>query len=373
VTALTLTAFRNYSRLRLALDGRPVVLAGPNGAGKTNLLEAVSYLGTGRGLRGARLADVDARLGAAEAHPWAVAAALSGPFGPFEVGTGRDGEAAVSRRVVRLDGKPQSGPAALADRVPLLWLTPAQDRIFLDQPGARRRFLDRLVAVLDPAHAARVNEYERALRERARLLKEPGADAAWVGALERTMAETGIAVAAARLLAVEDLSRAAKDGIGPFPAAHLAAVGEAEEWLAGGPALDAEDRLAEALAGSRARDAEAGGAAHGPHRTDLVVSDAARGLAAANMSTGEQKSLLLSIVLAAARIQAEKHGFAPLLLLDEVSAHLDEAHRRALYAEVAALGAQAWMTGTDAGLFAGLEGRAQVFAVSDGKVEETAR
>ncbi len=369
VATLTLTAFRNYARLRLELDGGPVVLAGPNGAGKTNLLEAISYLGAGRGLRGARLGDVDRRA-AGETRSWAVAAVLDGPHGRFEVGTGRDGAAAVSRRLVRIDGKPRSGPAALADRVPVLWLTPAQDQLFLDQPAARRRFLDKLVAVLDPAHSTRISEYERALRARARLLKEPGADPDWLSALERTMAETGIAIAAARLLAVADLTRAAARGIGPFPAAAVAADGKAEDWLARCPALEAEDRLAGALAGSRARDAEAGGAAHGPHRTDMAVSHGESGLAAAAMSTGEQKSMLLSMVLGAARIQAEKRGFAPLLLLDEVSAHLDEDHRRALYAEVAALGAQAWMTGTDSTLFSTLGDSARFLRVADGCVDE---
>ncbi|MCZ6847828.1 MAG: DNA replication/repair protein RecF [Alphaproteobacteria bacterium] len=371
VVTLTLTAFRNYARLRLVLDGRPVVLAGPNGAGKTNILEAISYLGAGRGLRGARLGDVDQRREGAT-RPWAVAAVLDGPHGRFEVGTGRDGAAAVHRRLVRIDGKPRSGPAALADRVPVLWLTPDQDRLFLDQPAARRRFLDKLVAVLDPAHSTRINEYERALRERARLLKEPGADPDWLSALERTMAETGIAIAAARLLAVADLTRTAARGIGPFPAAVVAAVGKAEDWLARCPALEAEDRLAGALAGSRAQDAEAGGAAHGPHRTDMAVSHGESGLAAAALSTGEQKCLLLSIVLGAARIQAEKRGFAPLLLLDEVSAHLDEDHRRALYREVAALGAQAWMTGTDATLFSVLGEGARFLRIADGCVYDSA-
>lgn len=368
---LTLTGFRNYARLRLMLDGRPVVLVGPNGAGKTNILEAISYLGPGRGLRGARLGDVDRRADC-DAEPWAVAAVLEGPDGRFEVGTGRDGAGTASRRIVRIDGKPGSGPAALADRVPVLWLTPAQDRLFLDQPGARRRFLDKLVAVLDPTHATRINEYERALRERARLLKERAADADWLAALERTMAETGIAIAAARLLAVGDLSRAAARGIGPFPAAVVTAAGDAENWLIQQPALEAEDLLARALADSRARDAETGGAAHGPHRTDMAVAHGGSGLKASDLSTGEQKSLLLSIALAAARTQMEKRGFAPLLLLDEVSAHLDELHRGALYDEIAALGAQAWMTGTDRRLFSALGDGASFFRVVDGCVEQLA-
>jgi DNA replication and repair protein RecF len=370
IRALTLTAFRNYPRLRLVLDGRPVVLTGPNGAGKTNLLEAVSYLGAGRGLRGARLSDVDCRADGAEVRPWAVAAVLDAPAGTFEVGTGRDGAAATARRLVRIDSKPQSGPAALAARVPVLWLTPSQDRLFVESPSARRRFLDKLVAVGDPSHAARINEYERALRERARLLKTPGTDPAWLTALERTMAETGIAVAAARLIAVADLTRAAAGGIRPFPAAIVEADGEAEAWLGQGPALEAEDRLADALAASRMRDAETGGAGHGPHRTDLSVTEADSGRDAATLSTGEQKSLLLGIILAASRLQAERNGFAPLLLLDEVSAHLDSDRRRALHGEIAALGAQAWMTGTDTALFSDLGGLARLLRVEDGSVAE---
>ena len=376
VTELTLTAFRNYPRLRLDFDERPVVLMGPNGAGKTNLLEAVSFLGAGRGLRGARLADVDCRPASPSSGPrpgpWAVAAVLQGPHGRFEVGTGRDGDSTVSRRLVRVDGKSQAGPQALAEKVPMLWLTPAQDGLFLDRPSARRRFLDNLVAVLDPAHATRINEYQRALRERARLLREKGADPDWLSALERTMAESGIAVAAARCVAVDDLTRTAAAGCGLFPAAIVTAAGEAEEWLGECPALEAEDRLARALAGTRARDGEVGGAAHGPHRTDMAVTDGDKGLAAQSLSTGEQKTLLLSIVLGTARLQAEKRGIAPILLLDEVSAHLDGNYRRALHEEVAALGAQAWLSGTEAALFAGLEGTARMLNVTDGQVHETA-
>jgi DNA replication and repair protein RecF len=186
------------------------------------------------------------------------------------------------------------------------------------------------------------------------------------------MAETGIAIAAARRLALDDLTRTAAAGVGPFPAAIVTAEGEAEDWLGTCPALEAEERLAAALAESRARDAEVGGAAHGPHRTDMIVTHAGRGVLAQSMSTGEQKALLLSIVLGAARLQAEKRGFAPILLMDEVSAHLDENYRRALYEEVAALGAQAWLTGTDAGLFAALNGAARIITVTDGRVEETA-
>ncbi len=378
---VTLTAFRNYARLRLDLDGRPVALFGPNGAGKTNLLEAISLLGAGRGLRGARLAEIDHRPAAeAEApRPWAVAARLTGPEGAFDVGTGRDLDSSVSRRMVRIDGRPESGPAALAARVPLLWLTPAQDRLFLDLPGARRRFLDGLVAVLDPAHVQRLAAYERALRERARLLRgdasgpsrngagrSSGVDPAWLAALERGMAENGVAIAAARRQVARDLSQAAALGVGPFPAALLGVEGDVESWLEEGPALDAEDRLACELDRSRGRDAETGGAACGPHRSDLRVVHAGRRLAAAEMSTGEQKTLLLSIILAAARLQAKAQGFAPLLLLDEVAAHLDSRHREGLYEEIAALGIQAFMTGTDPVLFAPLGAHAARIEVQSG-------
>jgi DNA replication and repair protein RecF len=373
VTGLTLTAFRNYERMRLDLDGRPVVLTGSNGAGKTNILEAISFLGAGRGLRSARLIEVDRQVSGASIAPWAVAAVLENPMGRFEVGTGRDGQSLASRRIVRIDGKPQSGPAALAERVPVLWLTPAQDRLFHDQPGSRRRFLDKLVAVLDPAHATRISEYEKSMRERARLLRDGrlngGADASWLTALEHTMATSGIAIAAARQLAAADLTQAADSGIGPFPAALIAVVGETETWLDEGPALAAEERLAKALADCRQRDGEHGGAGVGPHRSDMVVEHRDRALGAAQLSTGEQKTLLISIILGAARLQATLRGFAPIILLDEVAAHLDDTYRQALYQEIAALGAQAWMTGVDADLFSGLGDAAQFFKVDDGALK----
>ncbi len=373
VTGLRLTAYRNYATLRLDVDARPVVLTGLNGAGKTNLLEAISYLGAGRGLRGARLADVDRKGGDAAddgATPWAVAATLEDGNGAFSIGTGRDGAAASARRIVRIDGKPAAGPAALAERVPVLWLTPAQDRLFLDRPNARRRYLDKLVAALQPEHASRVNDYEKALRERARLLKDGVGDAAWLAALERSMAESGIAIAAARRQTADDLTRAAADGIGPFPAALVRAEGDGESWLGEGPALDAEDRLAAALAAARGRDAEIGGASVGPHRSDMVVEHRARSLPASELSTGEQKTLLVSILLAAARLQAARRGFAPILLLDEVSAHLDIVHRAALYDEIAALSAQAWMTGTDPSLFAPLGANARFLTVAAGHLRD---
>jgi DNA replication and repair protein RecF len=247
------------------------------------------------------------------------------------------------------------------------------DKLFGEGAGARRRFLDRLVFGLDPAHATRLADYERAYRERARLLRAgrfggPAPDPAWIAALEHAMAEHGIAVTAARLNLVSRLNAACAMGMGPFPAAHLALQGEAESWLAAMPALDAEEALREGLARGRARDAESGGAALGPQRSDLVVTHVVKGQPASRCSTGEQKALLISVVLADARLRALDRGAAPILLLDEVAAHLDAARREALYAEIEALGCQAWMTGTDESLFAPIAPRAQHFRVRDGSV-----
>ena len=365
VSRLTLTDFRCFARVELATDARPVVLTGPNGAGKTNLLEALSLLTPGAGLRGARLGDLR-RRGAASGARWAVAARVEGLRGAVAVGTGA--ARAEGRRVVRIDGRPVRGQAALAEAVSALWLTPAMDRLFVDGAAVRRHFFDRLVLGFDPGHAERLAAYERALRARARLLRDGGGDGAWLAALESAMAGNGVAVAAARRAALRRLEPALVAGVGPFPGAEVALEGAVEADLAAMPAVDAEARLAESLAASRAHDAHAGGAAHGPHRSDLRVRHRANGMPAAQCSTGEQKALLIAIVLAAARAQAAERGATPLLLLDEVAAHLDEDHRGALFEAVARIGAQAWLTGTDRGVFAALGGRAQYFALRGGRV-----
>ena len=372
VRRLVLGDFRCYARLDLEVGPEPVVLSGPNGAGKTNLLEAISYLGPGRGLRGARLGEV-CRRGADST--WTVAARVDTPSGMVNIGTGlaRDSGNGSERRVVKLDGQKARGPAALGDVVSVVWLTPTMDRIFLDGASQRRRFLDRLVYGFDGDHARRVNAYERALRERARLLKGGASDGAWLTALEGTMAEHGTAIAAARRDAVARLRQGMSEGVGPFPAAEVSCMGSLEDWLDEVPALAAEDRFRERLAASRPRDAESGGAAEGPHRSDLRVHHLAKDMPAAQCSTGEQKALLISIVLANARLQAASRGQAPLLLLDEVAAHLDGERRQALFDAVMALGAQAWLTGTERELFAGLEGGAQFLAVRDGAVSGPVR
>jgi len=373
VARLTLTDFRCYRALRLECGADSVVLAGPNGAGKTNLLEAISFLVPGRGLRRARSEDIAWRpVDGNPAEAWAVAARIETPDGPHEVGTGRDSADGRDRRRVRIDGQPARGQAALADVMSAVWLTPQMDRLFVDGASARRRFLDRLVYGFDPAHAGRVAAYDHALRERARLLRDGGGDPAWLAALEETMAERGVAVAASRRELVGRLASACLAGAGPFPGAILEAAGDVEGWLDEGPALDAEDRLRVALAEARNADADAGGVGAGPHRSDLAVRHAATGRPAAECSTGEQKALLIATILASARLQAEERERTSVLLLDEVAAHLDARHREALFDEVAALGAQIWYTGTDRALFAPLAGRARFFDVEAAAVTPSA-
>ena len=376
VARLTLTDFRCYRRMRIETDGRPVVLTGPNGAGKTNLLEALSFLVPGRGLRRARLGEV-ARSPTgvpdpAERRPWAVAGRVTTARGVVEIGTGREAPAAAEgreRRMVRIGGRPAASQAALADVLNAVWLTPRMDRLFTEGTTERRRFLDRLVFGFDPAHARRVGAFDHALRERARLLRQSGrTDAGWLAALEDTMATTGVAVAAARREVAARLNKVCSRPLGPFPGATVAVRGTVEQWLQEGPALAAEDRLRECLAASRQADADAGGATVGPHRCDLRVRHLAKGLDPEQCSTGEQKALLIAIVLANARLQADERGSLPLLLLDEVAAHLDERWRRALFEEICTLGAQAWLTGTDAGIFAPLGRRVQLFRVDNATV-----
>ncbi|MGF1630476.1 MAG: DNA replication/repair protein RecF [Kiloniellaceae bacterium] len=377
---LLVTQFRCYAQAELRLAAAPVVLTGPNGAGKTNLLEALSFLSPGRGLRRARLSEIDRRrpgeAAAAGSQPWAVAATVMTPEGPRDLGSGRDpaqGDATLNgrggreRRLVKVDGAVARGQQALAEVLSVVWLTPQMDGLFREGAGGRRRFLDRLVYGFDPEHSARCNAYEHALRERARLLKS-GGDSAWLASLEESLATRGVAIAAARLDMVERLQRACDSAEGPFPKAVLDLDGAVEDWLRQGPALAAEDRLRAGLAERRRQDAESGGAGLGPHRSDLLARHRAKGVAAELCSTGEQKALLIAILLAHARLLTLERGAAPLLLLDEVAAHLDAARRAALYEEILGLGAQAWLTGTDAADFDGLAGQAQFFAVHDGTV-----
>ncbi len=376
VTRLTLTDFRSYRSARVAPGVDTVVLTGANGAGKTNLLEALSFLAPGRGLRRARISEVERIRDAGEAPGtgWAVAADLLTTDGERKAGTGRDPDATAEesdRRIVRIDGAPARTQTALADLVQVLWLTPEMDRLFVEPAALRRRFLDRLTYGFAPSHVARLSAYERAMRERNRLLKDGRRDDRWLAALEGQMAENGVAVAAARRETVERLAQAVDLGISAFPVPDLAIEGEVEARVASGPALAAEDWLREALAAARRADGEAGRTLTGPHRSDLSARHRAKDMPADLCSTGEQKALLVAIVLAHARLMKLSRGAAPILLLDEIAAHLDEVRRAALFDEIAALGAQAWMTGTDPTLFSALAERARFMTVADGAVTET--
>ncbi len=368
LSRLVVTDFRSYVRAEIALDGRPVALTGENGAGKTNLLEAISLLAPGRGLRGAAYAEI-ARQGGAGG--WAVAATVETPAGPVRIGTGIEaGSDATRSRAVRIDGAPATGAGALGRHVRVAWLTPAMDRLFLEGASERRHFVDRLVMGFDPSHGTRVNAYERALRERNRLLTDEIADDAWLGGLEAQMAEHGVAVAAARVETLARLKAAIEAASEThFPRAELALEGTLEAAIAEKPAIDVEDEFARRLAVSRARDAGAGRTLEGPHRSDLHVRYRTRDREARLCSTGEQKALLIGIVLANARLLAAR-GTPPLLLLDEVAAHLDEERRRALFDEIVTLGLQAFMTGTDPMLFANLEENAQSFDVKRGAIAQ---
>ena len=364
MTRLALTDFRSYEAADLAMEGRPVFLVGPNGAGKTNLLEAVSLLTPGRGLRGASLAEVGRRLpGEARGRAWAVAATLTSGDEATRLGTGVEQDGAA-RRTVRLEGETVP-PGRLADHLRQVWLTPAQDRLFLEGAGDRRRFFDRLVFAAEPRHAAHAQAYEKALRERMRLLTSPidggPADPAWLDALEARMAEAGALMATGRSATLTAL-QAEIDSRGerPFPQALLTLTGEWEQMAGTGAEIaDIEARLADALKAARDRDAAAGRALTGPQRGDLSVIHADKDRPAAECSTGEQKALVLNLVLAQAARLARTEAPAPILLLDEVAAHLDVRRRTALFDELEALGLQAFLTGTDKHLFEGLAGRAQ--------------
>lgn len=364
ITRLTLTDFRNYAELRLEPRHSLVCLHGSNGAGKTNILEAVSLLVPGRGLR-AQEFPLLARLSGPGS--WAVAARV----GDHVLGTSFEGGEAP--RKVAIDGVVQKSSGALADHLRMLWITPAQDRLFMGPGSDRRRFLDRMVGSLNGAHAAHVSAFEKLMKERNALLQQPRSDEGWLGVLETQMAEQALAIAVARNEAVGLLARhfAAGAAEGPFPWGVLQLHGEIEELAAAMPAVQAEEEYAMILRDSRGLDRAQQRTMKGPHRSDFVVIHGPKSVAAELCSTGEQKALLIGLVLAQARAAKSALAEPVVLLLDEVAAHLDQDRRRGLFAELAALGAQAWMTGTDASLFAGAGPKACHYEVRDGVVRET--
>ena len=370
IRRLTLTNFRSYRAAALRVEARLIVLVGPNGAGKTNLIEAISFFAPGRGLRRATLDEVAFSEGDGS---WAVAAEIEGALGLATLGTGieprTDSEEALSRKY-RVDREPVSSAAAFAEHLRVVWLTPHMDPLFAGPASERRRFLDRLVLSVDADHGGRVNALERALRSRNRLLEEPRPDAHWLDAIEHETAELGVAVAAGRAETVRRLQgalEARKDPASPFPWAEIALDGWLETMLLERPAVEAEDRYRAVLKEGRPRDAAVGRTLAGPHLTDLEVMHGPKGIGAYDASTGEQKALLIGLILAHAGLVADMTGFAPVLLLDEVVAHLDPARRAALYQALDDIGAQVWMTGADAAAFDAIAGRAEVVEVRPGK------
>jgi len=365
-TSLYLTAFRSYSETELLLDARPVVLTGANGSGKTNLLEAVSLLVPGKGLRRAALSDFQAKH---RATPWVVAARLITPDSELQIGTGRDPDQPdLERRVVHIDGRTVRSQQALADHVAMTWIVPDMDRVLAEGPAARRKLLDRLVYSFDPAHAGRVQRYEKALRERMQILRDGNHQPYWLNALEEEMARSGAAIAAARAQLLRQLQAAIDADTGAFPQATLALQGFAEEKISTHPALLVEDELRAAWAASRAADQQQDSCAIGPHRADLLVTHRLKNMAAEYCSTGEQKALLIAIILAYIHVLTAARGLKPLVLLDDIAAHLDSVRRAALYEALRALGVQAWLTGTDDDQFATLLPYAQHMRVEQGRL-----
>jgi DNA replication and repair protein RecF len=370
VRRLTLNNFRNYHAASLETDAATIVLVGPNGAGKTNLIEAISFLAPGRGLRRAALDEVAFSEGDGS---WAVAAEIEGALGLATLGTGIERpaeEGSTIPRKCRIDRETVASAVAFADHLRVVWLVPAMDALFAGAPAERRRFLDRLVLAVDAEHASRVNALERSLRSRNRLLEEARPDAHWLDAVEHETAELAVAVAGLRVETISRLDTVLKRRKGSaFPAAEIALDGWMEQLIPAHPAVEIEERYRAVLRDNRSRDAAAGRTLDGPHLTDFKVVYAPKSIAAADASTGEQKALLIGLVLAHARLIAEMTAHAPILLLDEVVAHLDPARRGALHGELAQLDTQVWMTGADPALFAEIADEAAMVEVAAGRLE----
>jgi DNA replication and repair protein RecF len=372
IRRLTLTNFRSYHAATLTVGDGPVVLVGPNGAGKTNLLEAISFLAPGRGLRRATLEEV--AFGEGDGA-WAVSAEIEGALGLVTIGTGiepQQSEDAMPARKCRIDREPVASATAFADHLRVIWLVPAMDGLFAGPGAERRRFIDRLVLAVDAEHGSRVNALERSLRSRNRLLETPNPDPHWLDAAEHETAELAVAVAAARAETVRRLSAALAASRAPdaaFPSAEIALEGWMETLVLTHPAVEVEDRYRATLRQNRARDANAGRTLDGPHLTDLGVVYAPKGIPARDASTGEKKALLIGLVLAHAGLVAEMTGAAPVILLDEVIAHLDPGRRTALYDALDRLGAQIWMTGADPAAFAEIAARAEIVEVAPGRLQ----
>lgn len=370
ISRLTLTNFRNYPALSLDLRPGAVVFTGDNGAGKTNLLEAISFLTPGRGLRRAPYADV---VREASGNGFSIHAVIEGEFGDVEIGTGTSGMEGEAGRRVRINGANARSADDMLEWLRVLWLTPAMDTLFTGPAGDRRRFLDRLVLAIDPSHGQRALDYEKAMRGRNRLLGEDRYDRQWFEAIETQMAETGVAIAAARAEMVRLLAAMIEKlpASGPFPQADISLSGTLESQIDHQPAVEIEEGFRRALAEGRERDRAAGRTLEGPHRSDLIVMHRPKAMPAELCSTGEQKALLVGIIVSHARLCGEMSGTVPILLLDEIAAHLDAGRRAALFSILEELGCQAFMTGTEPALFSSLRGKAQFLTVDHGSVRPT--
>jgi DNA replication and repair protein RecF len=377
LTRLLLQNFRNYQTLDLSLQKETMVLIGPNGAGKTNILEAISFLSPGRGLRGIKLSQATNLIKANQdpKSSWAISVVVETDSGPIQLGTGLDYTATgTERRLVKINGQPAKSQASLTDWISVIWLVPQMDRLFLEGASLRRKFVDRMVYTLDPAHADRVHRYDHHLRERSFLLREGRYDPLWVSTLERHLAEDGVAIAIARQQVVGSIMNAQNQEKGyPFPQFQAEMTGTLETWLqAGQPALAVEDDYTKQLSACRRQDGESGGASIGPHRSDFHVSHLAKQLPAELCSTGEQKMLLIAVTLAFTRVQALGRTCPTILLLDDIVAHLDDHHRSVLFQEIwdaannstSRQALQVWMTGTDVAAFQSLYERGQFLMIN---------
>ncbi len=368
ITRLWLENFRNYRLLELETEARPVVLIGRNGSGKTNILEAISLFMPGRGIRKSPLREMDNR--AAGGAPWVVAAELQKADLTHHLATGRDGESQIDKRIVKVDGTKERAQAALCRYLAITWLTPQMDTVFIEGTTPRRKLLDRLVYAFDPEHAERVTAYEQAMRERNKLLYDRMADPYWLSVLEQQMAQHAIAITIARRDTLARICEAMEAATHPFARAEWRLIGAIESWLQQGmAALECEGQYAERLKALRAADAAAGRATEGAHRSRLEVIHRGKNMPAEQCSTGEQKSLLLSLLLNHASARASWASEPPILLLDEVVAHLDVEHRKELFDAMLEGGMQTWMTGTDAADFLGLEEVAAWVEVIDGEAK----
>ncbi len=370
VQSLSLQNFRCYNAAKLlGLDKGLIVLHGPNGAGKTNILESVSLLTPGRGLRNAANDEIQ-KIGSEKG--WSIASHIENGGAVSQIGTGFDRMA--NKRAVKINGVAAKSQMALADYLSCVWLTPQMDRLFIDSAGGRRRFFDKLIFTFDSSHAGRVTRYENAMASRSKLLRDGQHDDVWLKSLESQMAETGVSIAAARnefaMRLQKSCDMAGQHEQGWFPKARLFVSGTIEEFLQKMPAVEAEELFAYQLKDSRQKDSENGGAATGVHKSDLKVSFAAKNMAAEHCSTGEQKALLIGMVLAHARLMCLERGAPPILLLDEIAAHLDENRRAALFDLLIELGGQVWMTGTDEIAFSAISKRAQFWGVKDAQISQ---